>query len=232
MSTGDDIARLPTDSEAPRELKRARWAELTLVAALGLYAVLAILAQEYAYFWWDLSLDRSIQSISIAGFRSLMLAISALGSGWVPFVLVALAGAAFYSGRLRLEALTCIAGVAAGTELNTFFKWLVGRPRPAPPLVQVTTIVTRESFPSGHVVFFVEFFGFLLFLTYVLRPPAALRRTAYIVLWTLISLVGVSRVYLGAHWPSDVVGAYLAGGVWLMLMIEFYRRARFRKLLS
>jgi undecaprenyl-diphosphatase len=40
----------------------------------------------------------------------------------------------------------------------------------------------------------------------------------------LISVVGISRVYLGAHWPSDVVGAYLAGGIWLMLMIEVYRR--------
>jgi undecaprenyl-diphosphatase len=42
-------------------------------------------------------------------------------------------------------------------------------------------------------------------------------------------LIGLSRVFQGAHWPSDVVGAYLAGGVWLMLMIEVYRRAKLKQ---
>ena len=56
-----------------------------------------------------------------------------------------------------------------------------------------------------------------------------LRRGALAVLGALISLIGVSRVYLSAHWPSDVVGAYLAGGLWLMLMIEAYRRLKARQ---
>jgi undecaprenyl-diphosphatase len=45
----------------------------------------------------------------------------------------------------------------------------------------------------------------------------------------MIAFIGVSRVYMGAHWPSDTVGAYLAGGVWLMLMIEVYRRMKARQ---
>jgi len=42
----------------------------------------------------------------------------------------------------------------------------------------------------------------------------------------LIALIGVSRVYLGAHWPSDVAGAYLGGGIWLSMMIAVYRQLR------
>jgi undecaprenyl-diphosphatase len=74
------------------------------------------------------------------------------------------------------------------------------------------------------VVFFVEFFGLLLFYAYVLLKRGPLRHASILICALLIALVGVSRVYLGAHWPSDVVGAYLAGGIWLMLLIEVYRR--------
>ena len=96
-------------------------------------------------------------------------------------------------------------------------------------LVDVTGQFNHESFPSGHVVFYIHFFGFLFFLSYVLLRRGRLRRAALVLTGFLISIIGVSRVYLGAHWPSDVVGAYLAGGLWLMLMIEVYRRLEIRK---
>jgi len=107
---------------------------------------------------------------------------------------------------------------------NQLLKVSIGRPRPSDALVNVDGTFHFKSFPSGHVVFFVEFFGFLLFLALVLLKRGTLRHALVILSGFLIALVGVSRVYLGAHWPSDVLGAYLAGGIWLMLMIEVYRR--------
>ena len=211
-----------------RVIERARWAEVSFLISLCIYAVMAVFAREYRYFSWDIGLDQAIQSISIPGFRPLMVIVSIFGSGWVPFALVIGACVALILWRLRLESVICMVEAAAGAGMNVLVKLLVGRPRPVEPLVNVTTRVTRESFPSGHVVFFVEFFGFLLFLTYVLSRPGAFRRATYAVLGALVLLVGVSRVYLGAHWPSDVVGAYFAGGVWLMLTIEIYRRLKWR----
>ncbi len=212
----------------PRAIKRARWAEMIFLAALIVDATLAVLAHRYAYFEWDLALASRIQSVNLPGFGTLMTAVSLLGSGWLPWVLVVTIGLLLIKAGLRIEGVITLAGTALGWPVNMLLKLLIGRPRPSDALVHVSGKFYYESFPSGHVVFFVEFFGFLVFLAYVLLKRGGLRYASLIVLGLLIFLVGVSRVYLGAHWPSDVAGAYLAGGIWLMLMIEVYRRIKAR----
>ncbi|MCI0486419.1 MAG: phosphatase PAP2 family protein [Blastocatellia bacterium] len=209
-----------------RAARRAYRAEVVFAVGLLPYSVLAVLAHVYAYFSWDLALARSIQSIRLPGFGTLMVWISALGSGWLAVAIVAGAGLALIAVRLRLEAVIIMAGVGTGSLVNSLLKIVIARPRPSDELVQVITEYRHQSFPSGHVAFFIELFGFLFFLTYVLLKPARPRRAAFVVLGALISIVGVSRVYMGAHWPSDVAGAYLSGGLWLLLMIEIYRRLK------
>ncbi|HXG91351.1 MAG TPA: phosphatase PAP2 family protein [Blastocatellia bacterium] len=212
-----------------RAALRARWAEMVFITALAAYAVMAVLAHRYAYFEWDLTIARGIQSITVPGFYELMVGVSWLGNGAVPFILVVGAGLALVLARFKIEGVVCLIGVGVGDALNHLLKFLSARPRPDGALVQVLTHARFESFPSGHVTFFVEYFGFLFFLAYVLLRPCYLRRAALLILGLLIALVGVSRVRLGAHWPSDVVGAYLAGGAWLLLMIEIYRRWKARQ---
>jgi membrane-associated phospholipid phosphatase len=212
-----------------RAALRARWAEIVFITGLGVYTVLAVLAHRYAYFDWDLDFAARIQSINVPGFGTLMIWVSRLGSGWVPTALVGSTGLAMMAARFRLEGTICIIGVTLGAALNRLLKDIIGRPRPVDMLVNVITQYRHESFPSGHVVFFIEYFGFLFFLAYVLLRRGRLRRGAFVFLGLLIALVGVSRIYMGAHWPSDVVGAYLAGGIWLMLMIEVYRRLKARQ---
>lgn len=218
---GENAAGTEITVSPRRAVRRARWAEVVFAAGLLVYAVMAVLAHRYEHFGWDIGVRNFIQSITVQGFGTLMTWISVLGNGWVPVALVGGFGLAFISARFRIEGIVCILGVALGSPINRLLKALSDRPRPPSEV-----IFNHESFPSGHVVFFIEFFGFLFFLSYVLLRRGKLRRASLAVLGALVLLIGVSRVYLSAHWPSDVVGAYLAGGLWLMLMIEVYRRLK------
>jgi membrane-associated phospholipid phosphatase len=208
---------------------KARWAEIVFIAGLSVYTVMAVLASVYTHFPWDLAIMRGIQSISIPGFETFMTLLSSLGSGWVPTALVGVVGLTLMLARFRLEGAVCILGVTLGAVLNGLLKIITARPRPDAALVEVMKVYNHNSFPSGHVVFFIEYFGFLFFLSYVLLRRGRLRRALLALFGALIILIGVSRVYMGAHWPSDVIGAYLAGGVWLMVMISVYRRLKARQ---
>jgi undecaprenyl-diphosphatase len=104
-------------------------------------------------------------------------------------------------------------------------KILIARPRPTADLVGFAYRSDELSFPSGHVMFYVCFFGFLFFAAYALLPRGSNVRRAALVLSALpVLLIGLSRVYLRAHWPSDTLGAYVLGGLWLSFSLEMYRR--------
>ena len=209
-----------------RAARRARWAEIVFVIALSFYAVLAVLAHHYAFFEWDVSINRAIRSITLPGFSSLMVGLSWLGSDLVPIVLVVGTAVALMAAGFRLEGLICMLGVSLGSAMNSLLKILIARPRPDSSIIEVMRQYDHNSFPSGHVTFFIEYFGFLFFLSYVLLKRGRLRNASFVLLGLLILMISVSRIYMGAHWPSDTLGAYLAGGVWLMLMIEAYTRLK------
>ncbi|MBI3651106.1 MAG: phosphatase PAP2 family protein [Acidobacteria bacterium] len=211
---------------AARQLRKGL---IAFALTLCLYVALAVFAHFFAYFNWDKKLDAAIQNISLPGFGSLMIFLSFLGDRWIPFAIVIVVSLVLILARKRLEGAICLGGIALGAALNELTKVLIGRPRPDKSLVHILTEVNHNSFPSGHTFFFVEFFGFLFFVIYVLPLPRLFRRVLLALLLTLIALIGVSRVYLGAHWPSDVLGGYLAGTLWLTLMIKVYLRLQDRQ---
>ncbi|HEY7547202.1 MAG TPA: phosphatase PAP2 family protein [Blastocatellia bacterium] len=212
-----------------RSAIRARRAEIVFGLSLVIYSVLAILAYRYSYFNWDLNFARFVQGIKFPGFETLMIWTSVPGNGLIPWVLVIATGTALIFARLRIEGIICMVGAGVGALVDRLMKATIDRPRPVDSLVRVLGDFHHESFPSGHVFFFVSFFGFLFFLTYTLLKKGLLRRILFVVFGMPLALIGLSRVYQGAHWPSDVVGAYFAGGVWLMLMAESYRRLKLRQ---
>jgi undecaprenyl-diphosphatase len=215
----------PASPRRRRESRRLRRVEVAFVATLALFAALAVLAHEYAYFAWDLRLARAIQSIDLPGWAAFMEWTSVFGNGWTSWALTTATALLFFVWRRRSEGAGLALSVVGGTLVNRILKVLVGRPRPAAELVGFAYGSDEMSFPSGHVTFYVCFFGFLFFAAYALLPRATrVRRVALILLPLPILFVGLSRVTLRAHWPSDVLGAYLVGSVWLVFSLEIYRR--------
>lgn len=208
-----------------RESRRLVRAEEFYAAGLAAFAVLAVLAHAYAYFRWDLSVARAIQSVDSPIWARFMDWVSFFGNGLAPHALTAATALAFFAWKRRSEACALILSAGGGSLLSNFFKWLVARPRPSAALVGFAYQSREMSFPSGHVIFYVCYFGFLFFVSHALLRRGSVARRAALVLAPLpVLLVGLSRVYLRAHWPSDVLGAYLLAGLWLAFSLAMYQR--------
>lgn len=140
----------------------------------------------------------------------IMQAVSWLGNEPQMFLLIT----AFVLGllvlKLRQEAFFLAVSGIGSYLISSSLKILVHEPRP--PL----SVLTDGSFPSGHVLSFVACFGFLAYL-------ARRRKTLSLFFIGLIVLIGPSRIYLGDHWINDVLAAYFLGGVWLILVVHFYK---------
>jgi undecaprenyl-diphosphatase len=179
-----------------------------------------------AYVFGDLRITRFIQRFDNHYFHWLMVAVSwpgYFGRQWI----VALCGAALLLRfRLKVEAACLLISLGSIWLLTNTIKFAVGRARPTPDLVEVHAHSTTLSFPSGHVTSYMALYGFLFYLVYTLMSRSPLRSALLIVLGALTGLVGLSRVYLGAHWASDVFGGYCLGFFWLALTIYFYRRRK------
>jgi undecaprenyl-diphosphatase len=213
---------------APRRRYRALVFQALLALAILTFLALAVLARTVAYFTVDVPITRGIQAVEDERFGALMEAVSWFGFTPQVFVITLAIVAGVYLGGLKRESAVLALSVIGAALLGTLIKVVIERPRPSIDLVHVIAPLNSYSFPSGHVLYFTTCFGFLLFLAYVLLEPSWPRTVALLALAALIALVGVSRVYLGQHWASDVLAAYLLGTVWLSVTIFVYRRGKRR----
>jgi membrane-associated phospholipid phosphatase len=178
---------------------------ILIVAGLGLYGLATLISGE------DLALVRGA-----AGDRTSFLTALAHGASWLGRSAVLLSAAvviALVAALLRRpgRGLAALVGVLGAIVIQNADKALVGRPRPP---VHRLEAVSSTSFPSGHAT---EATAFLLVLAVVLvrgSPAASVRLLVPVTAIALIAAIVVSRVYLGVHYPTDVVAGMLLGGGW------------------
>lgn len=105
--------------------------------------------------------------------------------------------------------------------LNVIIKMIIARPRP-----DILRLVyeTGYSFPSGHAMVATGFYGFLIYIANKKIKNKALRRCITILLTLLIFLIGISRIYLGVHYATDIIGAFIIGIIYLVIFINILKK--------
>lgn len=129
----------------------------------------------------------------------------------------ALLGLWFIKRRLWSKLGFLFVSVGGAAVLNLILKYLIGRPRPEFPLAYLHD--TGFSFPSGHAMISIAFYGAL---AYLLLSTLKSWRYKILTVFGMVSiaiLIGFSRLYLGVHFLSDILGGWAAGGLWLVLCV-------------
>jgi undecaprenyl-diphosphatase len=148
-------------------------------------------------------MPEAVRDLTSLGSASVLVAITLAAIGYM-----------LLSGRVGAAAFTAVS-VAGGQVLSSLLKLGIDRPRPdlVPHLADVFTL----SFPSGHAMLSAVTYLTLGALAARAAPNRAIR--VYVIALAVIAtvIVGASRVYLGVHWPSDVLAGWCAGAAWAML---------------
>ena len=197
-----------------------------LLLGLGLTTLVALslLAHYLTPAAWNVAATRTVQSLNLPGLRELMRLVSGFGNAPKIIIITAIvllacnkAGEAFWLSFSGL----------GGWFISLQLKRLFANPRPTADVVDVFHQWNNGSFPSGHLVFYICFFGFIFFVAREqLTRGSMLRRGVLTLTAVLIALVGFSRVFLGEHWVSDLPGSYVLGALWLALSLKLYRAWR------
>jgi membrane-associated phospholipid phosphatase len=200
---------------------------------LSLFGMLAWLVHVYPVNPIDTTITREFQENPATWLKVSMDAVSFGGNIFVIPCLVLLAALIFWFAGLRLEAVFVVALSLISFGVNTLLKILVARPRPSSHLVDVFQATTGLSFPSGHVMAYMAFWGLLFSFGIILFRGTRWWRIALLIVSAFfVALIGPSRIYLGDHWASDVLGAYLIGGVLLGIALWIYIKLKERGIME
>ena len=187
------------------------------VAALAMwgFATIAQEVWEKETYAFDTSILLYLRNLHTPLRDRVMLAFTSLGE---PNLLLALSvslGIILWIRKHRSEATTIAVAGAGAIGLNILLKQLFARARPQ--LWERTVDVKFYSFPSGHAMISMVIYGLLGYLLGSRFPKQ--RWWIYSLTIILVAVIGLSRLYLGVHWPTDVIAGYTAGLVWLIACI-------------
>jgi undecaprenyl-diphosphatase len=206
------------------------------VAIMGAVAYLVCLVGVVVIGWLvgqpeippiDAASTSFLHGLASPSLDALMVAVTGLGSSVVLASIAGMAAVLLAVRRRRAEAVFVVLALVGTLVLNETLKLLVQRPRPG---FDWSEVRPESSFPSGHAMnSFVTYVALALVIWRV-----AGRRVGIVALalaGILAVSIGISRIYLGAHWFTDVIGGYLAGALWLLFLVAAWAAAWHREVL-
>ena len=201
--------------------------QFTLAFMLSIFSLLcfsgmAILISGSKIEASDDSIISFIQGFESPGLTAIMKGFTFIGS--TPSVAVISLFSLFFLYKVlkhRTELILFIAIIVGSPILNELLKLLFHRARPD---FHRLIKINGYSFPSGHAMSAFAVYGVLSFLLWRHIPTRWGRTLLIVTSIIMILTIGISRIYLGVHYPSDVIGGYFASGCWLAIAIWFYQR--------
>jgi len=200
------VAALPIPKEKTAPF---RWPLLVLgVALMVAFAADTFAASMYAYLPFDVPVERFIQSINWGPLVQVFMALD-----WTEGTRQQILGVAgiVVIAAVRWRAVPVVVLAALSGAVYTVTAMVINRPRPSEALVHVIRHTGSSSYPSGHVAFFSWFLIMLIVCLAMGRLPKAIVAVLWVIAAVLLLIVCTGRIYLGEHWPSDVIGGLALG---------------------
>ncbi len=188
------------------------------------FVFLTILVSSFPVSLIDREFSEEVQEHQHPMLDSIMKAISWPGYAPQSVVIAVSIAIIFFLFKRRKESLFILLTMISGV-IGRSLKILIDRPRPTDDLVRIIEKAKHQSFPSGHVLFYISLFGFLIILMNHLKDINRSFRSGVITVCAfMIFAIPFSRIYLGAHWFTDVLGSALLGILFLFGLSYFYMK--------
>lgn len=165
----------------------------------------------------DLRVINLVQIFRTPPFTAVMLFFTYLGNWPVVFFGLTLTSVLFFLRKRWRYLFGIILSVGGGEVFVWILKNIIKRPRP--PLVNALVHEPSYSFPSGHGFVAITFYGLVAYFLIRWAKNRLLKILFALVGFSIVLAIGFSRIYLGVHWPSDVLASYASGAAWLVALI-------------
>lgn len=173
-------------------------------------------------WFFDLAASHALQSIQSGWLTAVMKFITVISTPEIQVAVIVLAAIGFWLKGIRRHDSLVVTLIMAGNAITLAVKFIAGRSRPSADLVHVLIHETGHSFPSGHAL------GAMLLaggaVTWAFLHHWRSRWFWLFVGGAYALLVGISRVYLGVHWATDVLAGYLFSAVWIAVVMMIERK--------
>lgn len=186
------------------------------------FIALSIFIAQNPILPFDIRISLFVQKHQADWIDKVMLAISFFGELPWSLLSVLTVAAIFYWQKFKREGLF-VASILMSGLIILGIKNIINRPRPTAFYVRLVEVNRFQSYPSGHVLSYVLFFGFVIILMNRLKSIPKTTRTVVTYLSAfLMIMITPSRIYLGAHWFTDTLGGFLLGLICLFPLCYFY----------